>query len=123
MSCSQSKSQITVIADSTIVLLAQVLDTAGNYVTQADVDSISVVINDMSEVTPEQVGETDEPNVSDVISDTLLTDDRWTKDSIGYNVMYSVAMPERDTTYEVRITLTMGSGDTHVILYENIKAK
>src|SRR4051794_21337661 len=106
MSCSAKKTQI-VVAESTIVLLAQVVDSTDNYLIQSDVESIEVVINDMGGSTPEQVGEADEPSVSDVVFDTLQTDSRWTQDSIGYNVAYKTAMPERDKQYEVRIKLNM----------------
>lgn len=128
--CNQS---ICWIAGNTGVLMARVVDVDDDPILQADVDSIRVDLLDMtdpSDPTPVDSTGTEitdgsaysEPDEADVVFDTYQTDSRWTKDSTGYNFAYAMAVPTRDVSYEVRITITLTSGNTQVAVW-TINAK
>jgi hypothetical protein len=113
--------------------MARVVDVDDDPILQADVDSIRVDLLDMtdpSDPTPVDSTGTEitdgsaysEPDEADVVFDTYQTDSRWTKDSTGYNFAYAMAVPTRDVSYEVRITITLTSGNTQVAVW-TINAK
>lgn len=118
---------ISAFATSTVWALARVTNSVGAYITHT---AISLVTVDLFQIDGESYARTPvdsngieitdgspfaSPAVTSVVFDTLQTDVRWTKDSIGYNVAYGVAMPDADTLYELRITLTATNGDTFVV--------
>lgn len=98
----------TVIEDSPAALLNRVrLFDTGEYIQQAEIDSISVEVFNLQ--TAEQVGETFTLDVTESVFDTLQTDARWTEDDTGYNflaVIPSDYFPSGGQTYRVEITVT-----------------
>lgn len=93
-----------VVANSMQILLSRVRVGSGNDIQQSDVSAITVKVFD--EDTQTQVGTTMTPDATDVVYNTLQTDDRWVEDDEGYNVAIPVAasyFPEGDTTYRVEV--------------------
>lgn len=133
MACNADKQLITTVhavAGSTVVLLARVTTTTAVNVVQADVTSVRVDVNEVTDANLIPVDEEGEevtdgsayqtPVVADVVFNTLQTDSRWDVDSTGYNVAYKFTAPKRDKTYDVRVTLAMENGDTLVLPFEVI---
>jgi hypothetical protein len=123
----------TAFAGGTIALMARVVKSDNTNLVQAATVSVRVDVYDLSSpdaITPVNssgVAITDgsafsTPAVTDVIHDALVTDSRWTRDSIGANFICMIVLPTRDKTFEVRITIAASNGDTIVFAY-HIDAK
>jgi hypothetical protein len=114
-----------VVAGNTVVMLAQVVDEADALIDPDAVDVVYVNLYDMTEgdrvnvdLSGAEIADdeyADTPDVAEVVFAELQQDSRWTEDSQGYNVAYSLATPEPDQTYEVRLTITTTSGSTLVV--------
>ena len=96
--------------DGAVTYMARILGNDGAAITQATLSSIAcgVYTTDGTEIaTPSVV-------VASTVYDTLQTDDaRWTVDSTGYNVAFTVpptAFPSADTDYDIEFTFTPASG-------------
>lgn len=118
---------VQVVAGSTIELMARISRGDGDPFASDNVASISIQVTDNGEPPcerPWRCGEPldapqapyDQPEVSSVVYDDLRTD-AWGADSVGYNVLYRISLPDPGTVYEVRITLSMASGGKVVLLY------
>lgn len=85
----------------------------GSYFTQAKFSTITIAAYEKNSDGTLVVAETS-LTIASVIFDTLQTDDRWTKDSTGYNFRYDAAasfLPSGgDKTYIIRLTCTPASG-------------
>lgn len=106
-----------IIENSAVVLMARVIDIAGDPMQIADITSLVIKVFD-SEGT--QVS-TATLTVADVISDTLVTGDpRWTADEIGYNFAHAMAgsnWPEAGK-YFVELKVTPVTGFAFYVLWE-----
>jgi len=104
--------------DSGCFLMARILGNDGNAITQASVSSISYVIHN---ITSDVAVTSGSLTVSDVVFDTLQTDDRWTADDTGYNFGHAAlaswfATP--DVTYRVEYKFTPTSGQVFFAVFE-----
>src|SRR5437764_544104 len=113
--CTNNPVSFCVVAGNTNVLMARLKITDGVYLIQSDVESISVYVYEITltgRVAVDLDGvesdgdPVDSPDAADVIFDDLQTDDRWGRDSVGYNMAYEFAAPDPDKEYEVRIKIT-----------------
>lgn len=76
---------------STLVVMARLRHVDGNLVTQATFQTIDVKVFDEESVTPDTPIFSDSLTISSVVFDTLQTDARWTRDSVGYNFRHQLA--------------------------------
>ena len=113
--------QATVLEDSGVVLLARVRGADGSYITQASLTSINVYSYDLNGDTSTPVYSDESVTISAVVFDALQTSDaRWTVDTTGYNVAYTMsatALPLR-STYQVEMVFDPVSGDDFTIAYQ-----
>ncbi len=126
MSCEFKISSCTSFADSSIALMARIENIDDPYLSDVQVADITSITAQLYDVTDEDnrtaIGDEETLTVADVIFDELQTDSRWSKDSEGYNFFHFVTVPEIDTTYEYRITLTTATEVVIVWAYK-INAK
>ena len=114
-------------AGSSKTLLARVVGDDAAAVQQADIDTIEYTIYEITgtglrgdAVTGHEAVEL---VVADTIFDTLQTDARWTKDTMGYNfaheldVSESAAFPAGGVEYLIEITLTPVTGQVLIVRY------
>lgn len=108
------------IAGETRALMARIERVDDPYLphlTAEDVESIAAQLYDLSGSAPETVGEPVELQPEDVVFELQLNDARWTRDSEGFNFLWRTRVPERDKTYEWRITITSTADDTYVLVF------
>ncbi len=116
-----------VFYNSSATLLARVVKYDGTYVTQSALSSASYTINEVGTNGTNGDAVTGHSNVSvpvsNLIYDTLQTDDTWTVDSTGYNFRHvldissNLAFPTAGTTYRVTFTLTPTSGPPIIVRF------
>lgn len=114
---------IMTIAGNTVVLLARVSGTDGEYLTSSDVTSVTVYIKDVND--EDDTGTTLDVTSSSPVYNSLQTGSIWTNevDSVGYNFKYELNgtyIPTYDTTYWVEVTIE-DSGDYPIKFGKYIK--
>lgn len=104
--------------DGAAVLMARVTDVNGDLVVQADISSISLIVEDKA-IKGTAVGASPYTiTVSDVIFDTIQTPTNkpiWTADSTGYNFRYdtlAAQMPDGNKTYVFEFWFTPADAST-----------
>jgi hypothetical protein len=100
---------ITINEDSSCEYMARVQQ-GGTDITQAGITSISYKVFDTEDGSETATGTL---TVSNVVYDSLQTDDRWSLDSNGYNFLHeppASAFPEGGHTYQVEYLVTPASG-------------
>lgn len=110
----------SVFEDSTFFLLARVLGTDGTAIQQADVNSITYKIFNLSvdSTTPDSSGTL---TVGDSIFDTLQTDARWDVDSVGYNFRWQIlsnVLTNPNCTYQIEVIFTSGANENFPAVWE-----
>lgn len=76
---------------STPLILARLYNSSGNLLKQSDITSIKLTVYELREDMIELEGYTDiDVDKTSVISDTLITDNLWEKDNIGYNFKHFI---------------------------------
>jgi hypothetical protein len=113
--------------NASATLLARVVDYDGTYITQSDISSASYTITEVNSDGTDGDPVTGHNNVSvpvsNLIYDTLQTDNTWTIDDIGYNFRHVLdistnpAFPAPNKRYRVTFTLTPYSGQKIVVRY------
>lgn len=109
----------SIIENSTVVLLARVLDSAGEPITPTSIASIAVRIFDADagdEVTPAPSVE-----VADAVHETLQQGDaRWTVDGTGFNVEVVLAGANfpNAATYQVELRFTPVTGPAFYAVFQ-----
>jgi hypothetical protein len=127
------KNESVVNADSTFVFMARIQNTDGDYVTEAEVSSVTMKLFDVTDPDSEvEIGFDDlpdlgidpNPEVGEVIYDTLQTETIWTKnsDSIGFNFKVKGRVPSVDHLYRIEAHIDFGNSDKQVIK-RNLRAK
>lgn len=107
--------------DSGCALLARVRGNSAANVTQATISSIALSVFDLTSATPDTATTTATPVVASTIFDTLQTDDRWTKDTTGYNFAYAVPAATLATggrIYQFEFLLTPSSGEVFHVVFQ-----
>lgn len=115
MTCNEKTQWYDVTEDSTFVVMSRLKTSDDTYITQAEVNTVTVIVYDITDETDvTQVGDTTTPDVEDVIFDILQTDTRWSNnvDSVGYNFAHKVSVPDADKQYSIDVTFDLTNGDT-----------
>ena len=100
-------------------LMARVLNSSGNPISQAGTTSVAYSIFDTSRAS--KVIGSGTRTVGAVIYDTYQDDDAWSVDSIGYNFRDTPAasnFPIGGRTYRVEYKITPSSGDPYYVVFE-----
>jgi hypothetical protein len=99
--------------DAPAFIMARLVDSDGTYIVQSDVSSVEVKVFDryVSDTTPAYSATGITP--ASVIFNTLQTDSRWDKDSIGYNFGHLLPVaafpnPTKDCRIEYKVILVSG---------------
>jgi hypothetical protein len=104
------------------VLMARVVDSAGEAVRRADIEAVRYSIREFDgcplddDLAAAAGHEAVALNVDDVFFDSLQTGGPWTVDDVGYNFRHEIgvggdkAFPRTGTRYEVRYELTPTCG-------------
>lgn len=103
--------------DQPVTILARV-KYDGSNITQAGISSITMLAKRLAQGTPVETLASTGLTVGQVVFDTLQTDDRWTRDSSGYNFAATVpkeAFPAVDEYY-VAFAFTPTSGSPFVVM-------
>jgi len=107
---------VTIYEDSGATLMARVLGDDATAIQQADVSSIAYSVYDLDDTSSPSTGTL---TVSDVVYDTLQTDDRWDADTTGYNFKWAAPaslFATGDRVYKVEVAFTPASGEVfHVV--------
>lgn len=115
-----------VVANNTCLLMAYVVDTLNNPLTQTVIDSITLNFYELDlddnrtsiDLAGNKIADSSFADTLDktvVIHDTLQTPDIWKPTSAGFNFSYKIKAPALNKDYEARVTITTTSGDTYVI--------
>jgi len=79
--------------NATKTFMARVLDWDGSVIAQVDISTVTYAIYVLTDQAPDTrtavTGHAGSLTVSDVIFNTLQTDDRWTEDDTGYNFRHT----------------------------------
>ncbi len=118
----------TVYKNGTALLLARIVDSAGQAIQQTGVSTIQYSVYELDPCQPDSLtvvaghdGVT--LTVGDVIFDALQTGGLWTVDSVGYNFRYEVdvsqneAFPAAGAQYQVRFELMPTSGQKTILRF------
>jgi hypothetical protein len=119
----------TAFKNGTAVLMARLVDSAGQNVQQSGVASIGYSIYELDPCRPDNLlpvsGHDDVSlTVSDVIFDALQTGGLWTVDAIGYNFRHEIdvgtseAFPKAGVQYQVRYELTPTTGQRTIVRFQ-----
>ena len=109
--------------DAGFTVLARVMGEGNTAITQATVSSIAYTVTDTTDGGVSSSGSLDKATT---VFDTLQTDARWTKDSIGYNFRTHIpaaAVPEGDRLYQVEILFTLDGGTVALVVVEAFARK
>lgn len=119
----------TVFKAGSAVLLARIVGSDAEAIVQADVSTIRYSILKLNERAPDSTEAVDGHDdvlltVSDVLFDTLQTDDLWSADVVGYNFRHELdvatneAFPTAGVSYQVRYVVTPASGQKIVFRFQ-----
>lgn len=112
-----------------VKLMARVKNVEAELLTQASVTSIAFTISEVqvaSGVETVTEVEADTLNKTDVIFDTLQTDDSWHADEEGYNLAWvptTGQLPPGGSRYRYSLLITPTSGPTVPVLWQDRKAR
>ena len=104
--------------DTTNTMLARVVGADAATVVQANVTRIEFKAFDLSIAGSSAVASSTALTISEVIFDTLQTDDRWTKDTTGYNFAHlvpSTVMSKGGHRYQIEYMATFSDGTKAMI--------
>lgn len=107
-----------IVEGSAVTLLGRVSVAGGGVAVQSDISAIAVEVWDKTLATMVQQVT---PEVTDVISNALLTDSRWTADATGYNLtllLPGICFPAGDRVYRVEVKITMIDGNVIFVLWD-----
>lgn len=118
-----------VFRNGSAVLMARVVNASGQYLNQASVSSIEYSIYELTTNDPSGLSvvtghDAVSLTVSDVVFDSLQTDDTWTVDSDGYNFRHEIdvstneAFPNAGKVYQVRYELTPVTGQKTIFRFQ-----
>lgn len=99
--------------DSGVSLMGRIRGHDGENIVQADLSSIAYSVFDVTNPASVTAGGTGTLTIADVVYDTLQTDSRWTKDSVGFNFLWPVAathFASGGKTYRFEVAFTPASG-------------
>ena len=119
----------TAFKNGSAVLLARIVDGAGENVQQSGIASIKYSIYELDSCRPDNLvvvtGHNDVSlNVSGVIFDSLQTGGLWTVDDVGYNFRHEIdvsateAFPKAGVQYQVRYKLTPTAGQKTIVRFQ-----
>jgi hypothetical protein len=119
----------TAFKNGSAVLMARIVDSAGDYVQQVGITEIEYSIYELdpcrSDVLAPVAGHDGVAlDVEDVIYNTLETGGLWTVDETGYNfrheidVSQSEAFPKAGVQYQVRYELTPSVGQKTIVRFQ-----
>lgn len=115
MNCSKIYSN----PNSSIILMARLITSAGEYITQSDIDSITLTAYDLEDPYPSTYSAT--LSIANTIFDTLQTNSLlWDGDETGFNFKYVLpgsVLENSNTTYQIEITISPTNGEDFVIIY------
>ena len=98
--------------------IARVTNTAGAYITQAAVSSISYAVANAATLVSTGTGSL---VVADVVFDTLQTGANWNVDGTGYNFLATIpatCFPDGNVIYRVEVSFVPTSGTAIVLAYD-----
>lgn len=118
----------TVFKNGGAILLARVVDGAGDPITTSDVVSLSYSVLELDDCDPNSTTavsghDSESLSVGSVVFDTLQTDSLWTVDATGYNFRHEIdvatdeAFPKAGVSYQARYVLTPVSGQKMVFRF------
>ncbi len=100
------------------------VDGEGKWLQQADVQTITCNIFDLSSLTPDTPLSSPAVVVATSILDTPVTDNEiWTRDTIGYNFLHdliSTSFPSGGNRYSVEYTVTLTGGTVFHAVYTGV---
>ena len=118
----------TAFKNGSAVLLARIVDSAGEAITQAGVDEIEYSVFELDPCRPDVLavvaghdGVT--LDVGDVVFDTLQTGGLWTVDEVGYNFRHEIdvsadeAFPKAGVQYQVRYEIRPTAGQKTIVRF------
>lgn len=119
----------TAFKNGSAVLMARIIDAAGDHVQQAGITAIVYSIYELDPCRPDALTpvaghEGVALAVEDVIYNTLQTGGLWTVDATGYNfrheidVSQSEAFPKAGVQYQVRYELTPVAGQKTIVRFQ-----
>jgi hypothetical protein len=119
----------TAFKNGTAVLMARVVDSAGDNIDQAGVSAIQYSIFELDPCRPDNLTVVTghdgvSLSVSNVIYDALQTDGLWTVDEEGYNFRHEInvtsaeAFPKAGAQYQVRYELTPTDGQRTIVRFQ-----
>ncbi len=117
--------EVTAWEDTGVSLMARVEGTDGANIQQADVSSIAYSVYDITTLGSSSEATSGSLTVSDVVYDTLQTDNRWDRDTTGYNFRHDVAaatLAAGGKIYRAEYKFTPASGEAYHVVFE-IKTK
>lgn len=104
--------------DSSVSLMRCITGPNGVNITQASISSITYKVFDLDDTSePTATGSL---TVSSVVFDTLQTDARWTKDSIGYNFRWdtpAALLEDGNKVYRFEIKFTTTAGEVFPVVF------
>jgi hypothetical protein len=110
-----------VIENSAAVLLARIVDRAGELIEQAGITSMLLKVFDLSAKPPTLVNTPsgDALTVADVVFDTEQFDERWPDDEDGFNFALELdgdLFPDGNRSYQVEIKVVPTAGSPYYLL-------
>lgn len=107
--------------DGGLSLMARVVGNNAANIVQSDITSITCSVFDLDSATPDTAIATPTITVANVVYDTLQTDNRWTKDSTGYNFRYDALasqVPTGDRRYRWEFVFNPASGEDFLVVFQ-----
>lgn len=113
-----------------VVLLARLVDRAGELVAPTDVCTVEFSIRRLSRYAPDGGGKVADKdctalNVDEVICEALRKDNLWAADDVGYNFCHRIRLGDSEgiitvagMKYEICYFLTLTSGDAAVVCFQ-----
>jgi hypothetical protein len=119
----------TAFKNGSAVLMARIVDSAGDEVQQAGVTAIKYSIYELDQCRPDNLTVVTghdgvSISVSNVVYDTLQTGGLWTLDEVGYNFRHEInvssaeAFPKAGAQYQVRYELTPTAGQRTIVRFQ-----
>jgi hypothetical protein len=119
----------TAFKNGSAVLMARIVDSAGDYVQQSALASIEYSVYELDPCRPDNLtvvaGHDGQLlDVADVIFNALQTGGLWTVDQVGYNFRHEIdvgtaeAFPKAGVQYQVRYELVPTAGQKTIVRFQ-----
>jgi len=119
----------TAFKNGSAVLMARIVDSAGDYVQQSGIASIKYTVYELDPCRPDSLAavaghDAQSLNVADVVFNSLQTGGLWTVDAVGYNFRHEIdvsqneAFPKAGVQYQVRYEMTPTAGQKTIVRFQ-----